>query len=293
MEQQNYYNLSLGIAGGLAAKCLWHKSAKSCINNFSRIYIRNNVHGKVEYKEPLFQVLKRSGLKQDGVDIFDINRENASEVMKTVNARCKKKTKKVVIPESIKKILYRGRIKQNREGMSQVLDGYNACVMSNSSAVLINLDKLSLPGFHELGHLYKNNNLGRKILVKLKMPMIRNVVPAILLVGLLKDKKNEAEAPKNSFDKATDFIKNNCGKLTSLCFLPLLTEEAIASINAAKLAKGVLDKSMLKTMCKYNAFAWSTYLAGAALAGLTSYLGVLTRDEIVEKNFIKTQSSAS
>lgn len=287
MEQQNYYNTALGAAGGIASRQLFYKCVKKGLAGINKSYIAHRIHHKTEFREPLIEVLKKSGLAKDGIEIFNINSENSDTVNRIVNSRCKRQPKKSILPVYVKKILYRLRTKQDNAKTLQILEGYNACVIPDCSAILINMDKLSIAGFHELGHQYKSSNLWRRMLVKSKMPLVKYVPPLLLMVGLLKNKKTKSEAPKNTFDKMTDFIKNNCGKLTSLCFVPLLTEEAIASINAAKLSKGILNKPMLKSMCKYNAFAFSTYVSGALLAGCASFVGVKVRDKIVEKNIIK------
>ena len=46
------------------------------------------------------------------------------------------------------------------------------------------------------------------------------LLPVIFLVGLLKNKKASEEETKGNFDKTTDFIKNNAGKLVFLGFIP-------------------------------------------------------------------------
>ena len=66
------------------------------------------------------------------------------------------------------------------------------------------------------------------------------------LKTLLKRKKLDGEEPKNNFDKATTFIKNNVGKLAALSFAPLIAEELAASYKGEKLAKAAQNEYLHK-----------------------------------------------
>ena len=108
------------------------------------------------------------------------------------------------------------------------------------------------------------------------------MIPAILITGLLKSKKEDGEQPKGIMDKTTTFIKNNCGKLVFAAMLPTIAEEGLASLNGAKLAKKVLDSNMLKKVNKTNAIAWGSYISLATVMGLGARLGVMVRDKIAQ-----------
>ena len=76
----------------------------------------------------------------------------------------------------------------------------------------------------------------------------------IALIALLKTKKAEGEQPTGVVDKATDFIKNNAGKLTFATFIPTLIEEAMASIKGNKMAKELLNPQMAKKIANLRIF---------------------------------------
>lgn len=288
MDKQDLNNLSLGIAAGYTAKI-----ASATALGKARVAINKKCTENVWKFAPLFtqslidDVFEKSGLKEKGISIVHMDKDNKNTVLRDMFCRKDSDSKIGQAGNYFKRVRNRKRNKNFQKSMSYVAEGYNSCFIYKKSAILINAKKLGVVVFHEMGHALNRNKPLRKLLVKYKTPVLQICPPLILAVGLAKNKKDKSEAPKNILDKTTDFVKNNAGELSALCYVPTITEEAIASINAIKIAKGVLDKTRLKKMCKYNAFAFSTYLAGAALSGLTTAGAVYIRDKIAQPKSAK------
>lgn len=151
--------------------------------------------------------------------------------------------------------------------ISSPINGTNAVCVFKKNKVLINSEKLGLAGFHEIGHAMNHKSLFGKILQKSRYAAI--FIPGILLANiLLKRPKAEGEQPKNKFDKATDFMKNNVGKISLAASLPIVVEELLASFKGNKLAKKVCSPEVFKKVFKSNAIGGATYIIGAlATAG--------------------------
>lgn len=164
-----------------------------------------------------------------------------------------------------------------------VADGKNAFCSPLTRDIMINTDKLGSAAFHEMGHaLNASGSKAMKTLV-IGRHISSKFVPVILAIGLLKSKKKDSEKPEGILDKTTTFIKNNAGKLAFASLVPMLTEEGLASIRGAKIAKKVLDPKLLKSVNKYNFLAWTTYFAGALITSGAVTLAVKIRDKIAEK----------
>ena len=93
------------------------------------------------------------------------------------------------------------------------------------------------------------------------------------------------------------FVKNNAGKITFATFIPTLLDEALASIQGAKLAKGSpLPKNLLKQLNRTNVLAWTTYLSIALIistgVSLAVKAGDKIRDFIAHKREKKLQGKA-
>lgn len=146
-----------------------------------------------------------------------------------------------------------------------VAKGFNAFYNPANKEIHINTDKISIAGFHEVGHAM-NHLTGKfgKLLNKSRMP-------GMYLAGLLEtiavfSSPKPAEAPKNLYDK----IKDNCGKLAFLCWMPVVLEEGLASYNGIQLAKKCgLNKTLVNNMKKMCGKAWLTYVAKAIITGLS------------------------
>lgn len=179
------------------------------------------------YKDKLYEALKQSGLEDKGVKIIPAQFERG---LQSAEAR-----------------------------------GTNACFIPIKKEVLINTDKISIAGFHELGHAMNNlmSKYGVKYLAKMRHAgyAIAGLMEYFAIFSRTK--------PKGEQRNLTDFIEDNCGKIAFAAMLPVVAEEAIASYRGIKLAKNVgLESNALKSMKKLYGKALLTYAGRAVLGGL-------------------------
>lgn len=142
--------------------------------------------------------------------------------------------------------------------------GKNACYVPTTKQIIINTDKISIAGFHEAGHAL-NHQTGKigKFLQKMRKPgyIIAGLMGTIALFSRPKPK----DAPKSG----GDFIRDNCGKIAFLGWLPTVIEEAMASYKGIKVArKSGIAEPLIKNMKKLYAKAFLTYAGRAAATGL-------------------------
>ena len=143
--------------------------------------------------------------------------------------------------------------------------GKNACYIPKAKKVVLNTDKISHAGFHELGHAM--NDLMSKYGVKYLAKMRR---PGYIIAGLMEYfaifSRTKPKEAKRSF---TDIIEDNCGKIAFLALTPVIAEEGIASIRGIKLAKAAgLAEPMIKNLKRLYSKALLTYTGRAVLGGL-------------------------
>lgn len=165
--------------------------------------------------------------------------------------------------------------------------GKNACYIPTTKQILVNTDKISIAGFHEVGHAM-NHLTGKvgKILQKLRGPgyALAGLMGTVALFSRPKPK----EAPRG----AGDFIKDNCGKIAFLAWLPTVIEEAMASFKGIKLARQCgVDESLIKNMKKLYAKAFMTYAGRAAATGLAVGAASMIMDKYTRPKKIEEDNS--
>ena len=171
--------------------------------------------------------------------------------------------------------------------VSPIFEGKNACYIPKANTIAVNKEKIGIAAMHEIGHaINKNISKFGNALQKMRNPFIM-LGSLVTIIAFTKRPKADGEKPKGFIDKATTFIKNNAGKLTFLSLVPLLMEEGLASLNAAKLEKSLLDAKSLKRMNKFNVIAWMTYFGLALGVGIGTKLGVKLKDKIAKPKEIK------
>lgn len=143
--------------------------------------------------------------------------------------------------------------------------GTNAAFNSQTKQVIINTDKISIAGFHELGHAlnkFKSSFLTR---MNSRLYGVGYAIAGWMAYVALFSSSKPKDAPKNIGDK----IKDNCGKIAFAAMLPILAEEFLASYKGIKLAKSVgVNKTGIKAMKKLYAKAFATYAGRCVLGGL-------------------------
>lgn len=162
--------------------------------------------------------------------------------------------------------------------------GTNACFIPESKEVLINTEKIASAGFHELGHALNalKSKYGVKYLAKLRAPgyAIAGLMEYFAIFSRTK--------PKGAPRSFTDVVEDNCGKIAFIAMLPVVAEEAIASIRGINLAKSVeMGKPYINNLKKLYLKALATYGGRAVLGGLAVYasrkvMDYFTRPKLVE-----------
>lgn len=174
---------------------------------------------------------------------------------------------------------------------SKIMDDYargtNACYVPSQKIVKINTQKISIAGFHELGHAM-NDLMGKggKILSKMRWPgrTIAGIMSYIALFSRSKPK----DAPKDFTDK----VKDNCGKIAFLSMLPTVFEEGLASYKGIKLArKSGLSEPLIKNMKKLYSKALLTYATHAVGMGLAVGASSMIMDYFSRPKKIKIDES--
>lgn len=217
---------------------------------------------------------KNTNLKDKGVEIVKAESKNFDDVVKLLVNEQNGGLRRL-IPKKLKE----GLAVSTAEQLTQ---GHNAFYTVKANKILIpKNNKMVLANFHEMGHaLNANASKFGKLLQKTRG--ISALALPILLISVFKNKKKEGEQPKNGLDKATDFVKNNAGKLTFAAMVPMLLEEGLATIKGNGLAKKALNPELFKKVSKTNALGFASYAVAAVGAALSVTLANKIRDKIVE-----------
>ena len=171
---------------------------------------------------------------------------------------------------------------------SNVLNSYstgqNAAYFSKDKLVKINTDKISIAGFHELGHAM-NDITGKfgKVLSKLRYPGI--IVSVWMGTVALFSRSKPKEAPRNGFD----YVKDNCGKIAFASLLPMVAEEGMASYKGIKLARKTgLAEPLIQNMKKLYKKALLTYIGKAVATGLAVGAASMIMDKFTRPTKVET-----
>ena len=191
-------------------------------------------------------------------------------------------------PKGIKAI-FMGPIRQIREGLNACFTGItktkpNTISFIKPNTIYMPEKGISYAGFHEIGHAM-NANLTKwgTMLQKMRTPGMK-AAALIALYGAFSS-KSEPKDGKNltTAQKTNNFIRNNAGKLAFGAMVPMLFEEAMATIKGNGLAKKLLSPDMFKTVAKGNAVAYMSYLLSAAGLGLGAWAAVKVKDYLAVK----------
>ena len=203
--------------------------SKPFLKQVTKEHSRNHL-----YKDAFFKAIEKSGLKEKGLQFVNLNDQSNIVGDKMIKA---------------------------------IQKGVNACYVPDKKQVLLNADKATIMGFHELGHAINHlkSPVGR-FLQKLRKPgyAIAGVMGTLALFSRPKPK----EAKRN----ALDVVLDNSGKIAFAALLPTVVEEAMASYRGAKLAKDAgIAKDLIKNLNKLNGKAWLSYLGYAVATGLSVF----------------------
>ena len=213
-----------------------------------------------------------SKLSKNGVELLDVNE-------KAVNKELRE-----ALLNSLPKFLRENR---HAKFIVNILEnifkkGNNAAYIPKTKKIAVNIDKLGASAFHEMGHAINHNQSKIwKVIQGMRAPsMIAGGVFG--LTALLKRKKIEGEQPVNTFDKVTTFVKDNVGKLVLASFVPIVSEELMATYRGNKMAKKLLPSEMFAKVKKTNRLGAVTYISSALLTALAAYSASKVRDKIAE-----------
>ena len=213
-----------------------------------------------------------SNLFKNGVELLDVNEKAANKELREA------------LLNSLPKFL---REKGPAEYIINILEnifknGNNAAYLPKAKKIVVNIDKLGASAFHEMGHAINHNQSKIwKVIQGMRAPsMIAGGVFA--LTALFKRKKMEGEQPVNTFDKVTTFVKDNVGKLVLASFVPIVSEELMATYRGNKMAKKLLPSEMFAKVKKTNRLGAVTYISSALLTALAAYSASKVRDKIAE-----------
>ena len=111
-----------------------------------------------------------------------------------------------------------------------------------------------------------------------------NSCPISIGVGLFHNvDKTKPNSEKGFKEKTADFIKNHAVALTLASYVPMLGEEALASVRGVRQASKVASKDVVKGLTKNYAKAWGTYALVAGLVSGAVALGIAISDKIKQK----------
>jgi len=217
------------------------------------------------------KILEQNKLKNTGLEIIEVSYQNAEKAYNLINENSDKGFGKLYSKKHIENKSY--------SKMIQILRGNNATYLHHMNKIIIPKNGLELAIFHEAGHAvnYTTSKLAKPLT---KMKYLGILTPLIALTALCKRKKSPNDKPKNKFDKTTDFIKNNVGKLTFASLLPALAEEGLASIRGCNTAKKLLNPDLAKKVTKLNILGFSTYLVDAVSFTTGIFLATKLKDKI-------------
>lgn len=168
-------------------------------------------------------------------------------------------------------------------------NGTNAMAIYGQKMTFLPKNGLSATGFHEFGHLLIGGKGWNKILQKGKYMAF--AAPLIMLTAVFgKTKKGTEDKKLTKAQKTVNFVRNNAWKLVLFTQLPLLIDEAAASIKGQQLAKKLLTPELFKKVVKNNAFAFSTYLGLALVTTFNAFAIVKVIDYFQNKYEAKLQA---
>jgi hypothetical protein len=151
---------------------------------------------------------------------------------------------------------------------AKIVRGSNAAFRPLCNSVAVNMEKMPLTAFHELGHAHNFYN-GFKFMLFARPACTVAAIAAAFLPAII-DKPNKNKEDYSFGDKVKDKLCNNAPLITAACYLPVVFEEGLASIKAMKFAKPILDVKLFRKMNLANTCGFLTYGIGMALLALVA-----------------------
>ncbi len=288
--------MALAYVGGSAADFMTKYAYQTTIGNSLLSGLSRKTGASENLSDVLTDAIKYTHLDKKGVEFIDLaktaNVEEATKIAENAirNEYNAGKFTRFVLKHPFTKAKHEKQILADAKMFGA---GENAAVLLKTNKILLNSEKIGYAGFHEIGHALNSNfsKIG-KALQKMRIPM--QYAPGVLLMtALLTNKRSNEDKPQNLWQKTTQFVKNNVGKLTTLSFVPIIAEELMASHKGMKLAKGMLNKQQLKQVAKTNIFGAMSYVGAALAVGFAANVANKVRDNIVEQRLAKKAAEAA
>jgi len=255
--EKHFKESAIAITAGIATSVAISPLGKLAMNKVSKIY--DLPQDQIDLmKSKLDEAITKTGLDKKGVTLNYIPTEKAGGF-------------------SLKDLIIQNPLKQLKEGK-------NAFFNPLDNKIYLPENKLTGTGFHEIGHaMNKNFSKVGKILQKVRpIGLILAGIPMIL-GAFSTTKKAEEGKELSTGNKVTNFIRNNAGKLSFAALLPILAEEAMATIKGEKLAKELLKPDLAKTVLKGNRLAYLSYVVTAVGGAMSAWAAVKIKDKLVAK----------
>ena len=255
--QRSQLEAEIGFLAASAASALIYKALPSFSNPFLKQIKKEHSNNHL-YSDVFLRAIDNSGLKEKGLKFVDL-RFSAEDAYKIQNGMMK----------DIKHL--------------DIKEGLNACYIPDLKKVLLNGDKATISGFHELGHAmnHLNSKTGR-FLQMLRKPgyILAGIMASVALIS-----RKKPEGEKRNFG---EIIQDNCGKIAFISLLPTVIEESMASYKGIKLAKeSGLSENLVKNLKKFYGKALLSYGGYALVAGLSVFAAskiteIFTRPKKIE-----------
>lgn len=177
--------------------------------------------------------------------------------------------------------------------LSQIKASKSVVFLKNVNAIIVPDKKLVTSAFHELGHALNANTSKIGDLLQRYKKFSSKAAFIISTIALLPKKKANDETPSKGIGKVTHFIKKNAGVLSFVSMLPLVAEEAMASVKGINVAEKVLDnKALLKKVKMINARGILCHVLAAVSTGVVTAVSVKIKDAIQTKHEEKVAKKA-
>ena len=240
-RQRTQLEAEAGFWAASVASALIYKALPSFSNPFLNQIIKEHSNNHL-YRDVFIRAIEKSGLKEKGLEFIDL-RMSVDDILKKTSG----------LIDEIEHF--------------EVKEGLNAFFASESKKVVLNGEKATIVGFHELGHAMNSmkSRLG-KFLQKMRAPgyAIAGFMGSVALISRRK--------PKGEKRNFREFIQDNCGKIAFLSLMPTVIEEAMASHKGIKLAKeSGLSDALAKNLKKIYGKALLSYVGYALVTGLSVF----------------------
>lgn len=171
-------------------------------------------------------------------------------------------------------------------------NGKNAFFSPLFNEICINKEKLPLAVFHELGHAYNfNNSRFWKSMQNIRKPVMAASACFAMIPIFYKECKAKDGQELTDRQKANNILRNASPALAFASMLPMLSEEAVASIRGCSWAKQLLDKDLYKKVIKNNVVAYTTYLTTALGSAAFALAAKKVKDHFQTKKELETQKA--